>query len=1165
MIAVNLFMFISFLAFSPGIRSFPATELDPIWPPGQVITVNASGGGDYTRIQWAMDNSSKGDTIYVEAGIYFENIIINKTVTLIGAGRENTTIDGREKGYVVKIEANYVKVNGFNITGSNDSVPYSGIHMKDSFHCNITSNICSKNNNGIYLEESLHNTISDNLCYNNQNGITIHYSNNNNITENVCENNSDDGICLYDSCENKVVNNLCSFNGDYGINVGVYSNKNEIILNNCSHNYYGISLTESNHNNITENICLLNKYMGINLYGSLYNSIGMNTCVSNRGRGMSLWSSANNIIYDNKCQFNWDEGIRLYRSSSNYLESNTCNSNYDDGILLSDSHGKLHNNTCNYNNGNGISVIMVYNSIIYRNTCKYNDHGIYFSNSNNNQITGNTAVSNDAGIRLDSSYYNSLQNNSCTSNVDGVYFISSHDNSILNNTVSSNEMSGIALYDSSNDNFIENNLCHDNLCGIKLEFNWRNSVTSNHCSQNQEGIKLYGSRDNDILNNTCANNYYGLRLESGSDKNSVKNNDCNHNTIGISTHNADDCDVYSNTCSNNNQNGISITNSLSNNITSNICSSNLYNGISMEWSSNNMISENNCGSNNMDGINVYHSSTNVFSENILTSNHRLGISIELASSNIIIRNQFSQNTRHGIHIISGESNNIYQNDLIKNNKGGIQGFDDGYDNEWNSSDKGNYWSDWNWPDNDGDNIIDVHYILSGVQGAVDYFPLEYPFSTVFPVADAGEDVVINQHQTVHFDSSGCQNSEFIRNYSWSFYYNNSFISLWDSSPNFVFHNPGTYNISLSVSNAAGAYSEDTMFVTVKDTTPPVFIGHENITIEQHETVNFNAMECTDHSGIVNYTWTFLYDWGCNCLYGPSPSFTFSDAGEFDIILRLTDACGNWAVDTKVLTVLDTTPPRANAGRDKIIYQQNTVILSSFGSRDNVGITNYTWYHGYNRTSTISYSEATSMTLDIPGYYNIALTVSDAMGNSDTDIVNVTVLDMINPKAHAGEDTFINSSTEFQFNSSGSTDNIGIVNYTWLIRYNGTDHLLYGPNPTFFFDIGGKYYVYLYVTDGDNNMGSDHISITVNSTEDEQDDDYGIYNRKPVEDDRSFSFISSLHYIVLLAVILVAIIVLLLIDRWRYGDDVDSKNDERIDAIIPLKKMISTGSEMEFEM
>ncbi|MDP7420643.1 MAG: hypothetical protein QGH40_02135, partial [bacterium] len=47
----------SSLTENPGTRS------------ARTIIVNASGDGDCTHIQWAIDNASDGDTVNVEAGI----------------------------------------------------------------------------------------------------------------------------------------------------------------------------------------------------------------------------------------------------------------------------------------------------------------------------------------------------------------------------------------------------------------------------------------------------------------------------------------------------------------------------------------------------------------------------------------------------------------------------------------------------------------------------------------------------------------------------------------------------------------------------------------------------------------------------------------------------------------------------------------------------------------------------------------------------------------------------------------------------------------------------------------------------------------------------------------------------------------------------------------
>ena len=58
---------------------------------GSIIYVD-DGGADYICIQDAIDNAADGDTIYVFNRTYNENIVIDKTIYLIGENRDSTII-----------------------------------------------------------------------------------------------------------------------------------------------------------------------------------------------------------------------------------------------------------------------------------------------------------------------------------------------------------------------------------------------------------------------------------------------------------------------------------------------------------------------------------------------------------------------------------------------------------------------------------------------------------------------------------------------------------------------------------------------------------------------------------------------------------------------------------------------------------------------------------------------------------------------------------------------------------------------------------------------------------------------------------------------------------------------------------------------------------------
>ena len=144
---------------------------------------------DNYSIQKAIDDAKDGDPIYIKSGIYYETLIINKSIDLIGEGEDLTIIDCKNSGKerhidTIIINANNCSIQGLKITNTHVSSNVIGININSSNNI-IINNSISRFNKGIYLNENTkNNKIYGNLIFNNQNGINLNFSFYNNISNN---------------------------------------------------------------------------------------------------------------------------------------------------------------------------------------------------------------------------------------------------------------------------------------------------------------------------------------------------------------------------------------------------------------------------------------------------------------------------------------------------------------------------------------------------------------------------------------------------------------------------------------------------------------------------------------------------------------------------------------------------------------------------------------------------------------------------------------------------------------------------------------------------------------------------------------------------------------------------------------------------------------------
>ncbi|MEM3578286.1 MAG: NosD domain-containing protein [Candidatus Bathyarchaeia archaeon] len=229
---------------------------------------------NYPTIQEAINAANTGDTILVLEGTYIENVIVNKTVTLIGENLQNTIIDGNATRTVIQVTADNVSISGFTIKNSKYAWPEGGLLMTNVSNCNVSNIIITNNWVGLWLEDSSNNDMSNIKIMNNRYASWLVRSHHNTLKNTAIANNTKYGLWLEDSLSN---------------------NLSKIIITN---NEVGIQLEEAYNNTIYCNALINNTYQVFNLWST-------NTWDNGYPGGGNYWSDYAGI--DQKSGPNQDE------------------------------------------------------------------------------------------------------------------------------------------------------------------------------------------------------------------------------------------------------------------------------------------------------------------------------------------------------------------------------------------------------------------------------------------------------------------------------------------------------------------------------------------------------------------------------------------------------------------------------------------------------------------------------------------------------------------------------------------------------------------------------------------------------------------------------------------------------------------------------------------
>ncbi len=344
---------------------------------------------------------------------------------------------------------------------------------------------------------------------------------------------------------------------------------------------------------------------------------------------------------------------------------------------------------------------------------------------------------------------------------------------------------------------------------------------------------------------------------------------------------------------------------------------------------------------------------------------------------------------------------------------------------------------------------------------------------------------------VTFDPAASSDDVQIASYRWDFGGGDIRTTGTAASVSKTFNTPGSYIVSLQVTDNAGLTATASRTITVN---APANVAPVASFTPSHSSgvaplaVTFNPAASSDDVQIVSYRWDFGDGDTRTMTSAASVSKTFGTPGTYTVILEVTDDVGLSATTSTTVTVMEAEmeqdpPVAAFSASPGSGVAPLAVSFDPAASHDDGQIVSYLWNFGDGEVRTESTAASLSKTFSTPGSYTVTLQVTDDAGLTATAsrIITVTEPETVQDPPVAAFSASQSSGIAplaVTFDPAASSDDRQIVSYRWDFG-NGevrTEPTAASVSKTF--GTPGTYGVILQVTDDAGLIATASRTITV---------------------------------------------------------------------------------------